>query len=892
MRAIFRRRAVEREMDEELRFHLGQQTEKYVAAGLARGEAARRARIELGGLEQAREGCRDARGTRWLENLAQDVRYALRLLRRSPAFTAVAILSLALGIGANTAIFTLLDGLVLRDLNVPHPEELVRFGAHFGEDPDVGLSLPMFDSLRRDQRVFSSVFAWWGDGVFNAEANGTMLRADIWAVTGNFHSELGATPELGRLIEPSDVNLQGEVPSQVAVLSFEFWKRNYGGARDVVGKTLRIEGLPFTIVGVTREGFTGFSAEGMAQVTVPLTAEPLILGKNDVQKHLRRPAARWLEAAGRLKPGTTLQQANAQLESIWPGIQQELEMQLQSPAELTGLRALRLKIESGGKGASFLRGRFGHPLLVLLAVSGLVALVACVNLASLLLARAASRNHELSVRVALGARRARLARQMLTESVTLSAAGTLAGFALAQWASRALASLIIGEIYIVPAALNLSPDLRVLGFTTAAAVLTGVIFGLVPAWRASRADPITALQHNVQRLGSGTGRLGKGLIVAQVALSVMLLAGAGLFLRSLHKLRDVDPGYRTGGLLVAHLFPVPGGYKDFNWAEHFRQVTERVSALPGIAAAGLIHMEPGSVARWTEQIRPTGATQAGVESDFEMVMPGAVRALGIPIVRGREFTWQDDPDKPHVAVVSQSFATKFFPGEDALGKQLEIISEPKWQAVEIVGILGDASLYDIRQTSPPTVYVPAMQYGDWMVWSELLVRSQGSPAAVGTAVRKEVESFGRESVMSVRPVSEEISRSILKERITAILSAFFGGLALLLAAIGLYGLMAYSVTHRTREIGIRLALGAQRSAVCGMVLGETFALAALGLAIGVPCAVGASQLIAGMLYGVAGHDVPTLAGVCLVLAAAAGLAGYLPARRAMRLDPMTSLRQE
>jgi len=893
VRSLFRRRAVEVELNDELRFHLERQTGKYVALGMPRDEAARRARIELGGLEQMREECRHARGVRLAESLWQDAGYGLRLLRRSPVFTAVAILTLALGIGANTAIFTLLDALVLRNLPVPQPEQLVRFGAQLGDDSSAGLSLPMFEGIGRDQKVFSSMFAWSGDGVVNVETAGRLVRADLWCVSGNYQSELGATPELGRLIGPSDVNLEAAAPAQVAVLSFGFWQRHYGGAGDVIGRTMRIEGYPFTIIGVTRRGFRGISADDITEVTVPLTAEPLIYhGPADIQKQLRRPDARWLEAAGRLMSGMRLEQARAQLDSLWPAILQSLLPELHTAAERDRLLAFHLKIESGAKGASYLRGKFAQPLVVLLAISGLVALVACVNLASLMLSRAASRSHELGVRVALGAGRARLAQQMLTESLALSVAGTLAGFALAQWGSRALANFIVGETYIVPAALNLSPDLRVLGFTAAAAILAGVLFGTAPAWRASREDPLTSLQLSARTVGSRTGLLGRSLIVTQVALSVILLAGAGLFLRSLNKLQGLDPGFRTRGMLVVHLFPVPGGYKDLNWADYYRQLTERISGLPGVVSAGISHMTPGVGGPWTQQFRVSGSGGVGVASTFAMVMPGAFRAMGVPLVRGREFSWADNESAPHVAVVSRSFAAKFFPGADPIGRRLEITTQPKWKEVEIVGVVGDASMYEIRDVRPPTVYVSPIQYGDYSGWPEVLVQTENSPAAMAPTIRQVVESFGRESVFSVKTVQEGIGRSLLRERVTAMLSAYFGGLALLLAAIGLYGLMAYSVTKRTREIGIRMALGASPKSVRTMVLRETFVLAALGLAIGLPCAIAASRMIARMLYGVAGHDGPTLLGVCVVLAAAAGLAGFLPARRATRLDPMVALRQE
>ena len=893
LRALFRGPTVEREMNDELRFHLERQTEKYMAAGMMREEAARRARIELGGLEQTREVCREARGTRLLESLAQDVRYAVRQLRRSPAFTAVAILSLALGIGANTAIFSLLYGLAIRDLPVPHPEQLVRVAAQSEDDPQSGLSLPMYQEIARQQSVFSTMFAWWGDAVLSVEVNGALSRADVWAVSGNYLSELGAVPELGRLIGPEDVDLKAAAPEQVAVLSHRFWQRQFAGARDVVGQTVRIEGLPFTVIGVTREDFRGFEAEDITDVTVPLTAEPLVNGHSDVQRFLARRDALWLEAAGRRKPGVQLSQARAQINAFWPGIRLEMIAPEMTEAQRTYLLGLHMKIESGSRGGSILRGRFTTPLQILLAISGLVVLVACANLASLMLARAAARSHELGVRIALGAGRARIFGQMMTESITISACGTLAGFAFAYWGSRALAAFIIGQIYIVPAELNLSPDLRILGFAAASAILTGALFGLAPAWRAWHEDPVATLQHNVRSIASGTRRMGKILIVTQVALSVVLLAGAGLFMRSLAKLHAVEPGFRTRGVLVVNLFPLPGGYKNLHWVDYSKQITDRVRSLPGVVSAGMIHMQPASMFRWREQTRESGTQAPAVAADFNMVMPGALETLGIQVLRGRGFNWQDDEHAPHVALVSRSFAEKFFPGSDPIGKRLDITSEPKWRSVEIVGIVSDASLYDIRDSRPPALYAAKLQYADeYSGWSEMLVQTERSAAELQDGLKKAFESFGHEYILSVRPVGEHIDQFLLRERVIAVLAAFFGGLALLLAAIGLYGLMAYSVTQRAREIGIRMALGATRGVVRAMVLRETLALAGVGLAAGIPAAIVASNLIAGLLYGVSGRDEVTLAGVSLVLATVAGIAGLLPARRAMRLDPMTALRRE
>ena len=824
-------------------------------------------------------------------DIPTDIRYGLRALRQNPGFTAVAITSLALAIGANTAIFSLLNSLALRSLPVPKPEQLVRFGAQSGDEPFTALSLPLFEQITAGQKVFSSTFAWSGDMLFTVEIDGALSRSNIWAVTGNFYSQLGASPELGRLIGPEDSDLRAASPTPIAVLAFDFWQRHYGGDPNVIGRVLRIEGAAFTILGVTRQGFLGVSADRLPEVTIPLNAEPLLAGDSDVQKHLRRAVFFMLEAAGRLKPKVRLEEARAQLDSIWPAIRGSLIPTTSSPAERSRFAALHLKVEPGEKGSSALRSQFTKPLYVLLVISGLVLLVACVNLATLMLSRGAARSHEIAVRIALGASRSRLVRQTLTESILLSVGGAIAGLLLAGWWSRSLADFILSQFFNAPAQLNLAPDTRVLLGTSAVAITTGILFGIAPAWRATREDPNFALQKNAQKFSPSTGRLGKSLIVTQVALSLVLLAAAGLFLRSLKKLRTIQPGYQAQGVLDASLYPKPGGYKNLDWVNYYQELTARVSRLPGVESAGIGKMSLGWRA-WKENVRPAKGVNESARVDFAFVMPGFFHTVGIYPERGRIFSWRDDERAPRVAVVSQSLARKLFAGRDPIGERLEITTEPTWQKVEIVGIVSDASLYDIREHAAPTLYMPTTQYGEMMGWSQLMLRTKTAPGALANAVRQTVESLGHEYVPKTHMMVETVDRSLLRERMFAILSAFFGGLAVLLAAIGLYGLMAYNVSRRTQEIGVRLALGAGRQNVLSMILRETLALTGLGLGLGLVITLGASQLIATMLYGVTAHDPVTLAAVSAVLVAVAALAGSIPAHRATRVDPMVALRYE
>jgi predicted permease len=432
--------------------------------------------------------------------------------------------------------------------------------------------------------------------------------------------------------------------------------------------------------------------------------------------------------------------------------------------------------------------------------------------------------------------------------------------------------------------------MRVLLSTATVAVLTGVLFGLAPAWRAAREDPNFALQSNAQKFSRSTGRLGKSLIVTQVALSLVLLAAAGLFLRTLKKLRTIEPGYQASGVLDASLYPKPGGYKNLDWLNYYQELTVRVSRIPGVESAGIVKMSLGWRA-WKEDVRANDASDA-VKTNFAFVMPGFFPTVGIYPRAGRIFTWRDDNRAPRVAVVSESFARRLFAGREAVGQRLEITTEPTWQKVEIVGIVSDASLYDIREHAPLTIYLPTTQYGEYMGWSQMMLRTKVAPAVMANAVRQTVDSMGHEYVAKTHMVVETIDRSILRERVFAILSAFFGVLALLLAGIGLYGLMAYNVTRRTQEIGVRIALGAARKNVLSMILRETLGLTGIGIVLGIAFALAAAQLVAGMLYGVSAQDPVTLAGVSVVLGGVAAIAGWIPARRAMRVDPMVALRYE
>ena len=828
-------------------------------------------------------------GTFW-----RSLRYTLRVLGRNPGFTAVAILSLALGIGANTAIFTLINALLLRDLPVRQPERLVRLSP-IRQGDQITFSYPMFREVERGQRVFSRLMAWSTNALYNVEVNGMLAQDRVLAVSGNAYSVLGTTPLLGRLLTPDDANLGTGANSQVAVIGYEFWQRQFGAAPDVVGKQIRIEGRPFTIVGVTRKWFTGLSTGEPPEITVPLSAMSLITsGGFDVESR----SILWLYPIGRLKDGVTIEQARAQLQSFWPDL-----LLATASTQSPGLRrqtflSMGLDVSPVAKGIiGGLNSQFERPLYILATIVGLILLVACVNLANLMLARAAPRAHEMSVRAAIGASHGMLLRQVLAESLALSLAGALLGLVFAYWGSHALV-LLLSEGSMVPVSLDLRPDLRVLALTLSVAVLTGILFGLAPAWRSSRQDPAFALQQNARSLGGGSGKLGKSLIVAQVALSLVLLLGAGLFVRSFQRLRSVNFGFEESRLLEVTLNPRPGGYDNVDMRSYHKQLLQRIAAIPGVTSVSYADISIPSPQLWHEMVSMSSSdpiTGFHFPADGIMVSSDFFKTLGIPLLGGREFDDTADQNHPRVVILSRSLADRLFPNGEAIGKTIRFGFLPDFQSIQIVGIAANARVSNLRDAAPSVVYFSYLQ--GVLQWGEaqrgdLFVRTSRPPEALAKSVSHEIESLGHEYALETKTIQQTTRQVLTEERVTAMLSGFFAALALLLASIGLYGLMSYTVTRRTREIGIRVAVGAQRENILWLVLRETLALALLGIVLGIPSALAATRLIAKMLFGLSPSDLPTIAGVSLLLLLVALFAGYLPARRASAIDPIVALRTE
>jgi predicted permease len=892
LKALVRRRQLDRDLEDELQFHLAMREEKDRTAGLAARDARDSAYRQFGNAASLKARCREMWTFVSLETLWQDVRHALRILRGNLAFTAVAILSLALGIGANTAIFSLIDAILLRDLPVRNPSQLVEVMPANANGDNAGVSLPMLEAFESRQRVFSSMFAWSGGGAVNVETQGGPIRIDVSTVDGEFYSELGVSPLLGRFITPADVNLHNGAPAQVAVLGYDFWRRQFRGDPSIIGRTIRIERVPFDIIGVSQESFSGMRADVRPAITIPLTAEPLIFAQSLEHVYDRKWLA--LDMTARLKDGVTFQQANAQLQALWPAIQAETVPAEYSPRQRQEFLSSRLVVKSAARGFTPLHKRFVEPLYILMGIAGLVLLIACVNLASLLVSQAAARGHEISVRAALGASRWRLMRQLLTESMILSASGAAAGFALAYWGSRTLADFILSQIYIYQARLNLELDWRILGFTAAAAVFTGILFGLAPALNITRRGTSPPLHESPRIVVSGSRPAGI-LVCTQIALSLVLLMSAALFVRNLTRIRAKSPGFRTADVVLVDLLPRPGGYQGLNNAAYYRELTQRITSLPGVVSAGITENVPASDFESKVPVAPEPVLpgQTAFDVDLQMLSPGVLQALGIRLEQGRDFAWSDDERAPRVAIVSENVATHLFPAGDAVGRRVTVgpsgfPSEPA--SFLIIGVVRDASFWNVRQLYSPELYVPALQ--SYIQYGELLVRTNIDPRALEPRVRQIIDSMGHEYIVVARPLAEQIDRSLLDERVTAMFSAFFGGLALLLASIGLYGLVSYTVTRRTREIGIRMALGAQRQGVLWMVLRETLRVLLAGVAVGIPCTLAATRLIANQLFGLSPRDPLTLAIVASALFAVGTLAGYLPARRATKVDPILALRHE
>jgi len=792
-----------------------------------------------------------------LRGIGSDLRQAIRVLRKNPGFSLTALVTLALAIGANSAIFSLANALIFASMPVAHPDRLVQISTLDPKGGKRGLSIPAFHAI--DQTgVFDGTLAWLGGGVENLEMNGALFAGAVDNVAGDYYATLGVRPALGRLITHTDTG-------QVAVIGYRDWQEHYHGDPAALGKTLLLNGKPFTIIGVQPKSFPGLIREVAADATIPVNVED--------RTH------DYYTVIGRLRDGVSEVQARARLAALWPAIR--LAVAPEAAPGHDAFLARRIEIEPAAHGISYLRERFTKPLYVLFGTVGLLLLLACVNLASMALARSHARAAELSIRAALGATRWRLLRAALAESLVLAAGGAIAGLAFAYWSAGHVANFM-WQGY-VPLVLSTAPDLRVVLFTTVTAAGAGILFGILPAWRAGNQNPGAVMARASTRIAGGMGFSGRALVAVQIALSFAILSGALLFTRSLANVLVRDPGFSADRLLVAQLFP-RSTYKGFDNPAYFRQLLERLRATPGVTAATLAHDRPVGFP-WKQKILP-----AGISATYHLVAPGFFDTLGMHILRGRDFDLHDDESRPLVAIVSASLARRLTASGDAIGQRLKI-GEIK-REFEIIGIASDATLDDPRAPDAPAIYGASFQRPDYLGWSDAIVRVHGDPAQLAGALRQQIESLGREYPLRIETVGEELDRAMLPERVLVLLTGFFGALALLLAAIGIYGLLSYTVAGRTGEIGIRVALGASRQAIAGLVLRDVAILLAAGLAAGTAIAFAAARAISALLYGLSSHDPVMLSAAAGVLILAAVAASLLPSVRAMRIDPAAALRHE
>jgi predicted permease len=875
-------------LDDEIEIHLQMATDENIARGMPPDEARYAALRSFGGIVRTREAYRETAGWPGLDALWQDVRYAVRAYRRTPGFAFVVVVTLALAIGANTAIFSLLNALVLRDLPVRDPGTLVQVSTVTPMQGESSLTFSMFRELSARQQVFASVIGAWGNSHLTVNDGGAVTKGLVWGATGNLYEELGVRPAAGRLLVPGDMTVDPPAAQPVAVLGYGFWHRQYGGDVSVVGRTLLVEGAPFTVVGVAPAGFTGFALVTEPDITIPLAATPLLSGR--VASTLATSASRSVRVIGRLKTGTTIEEARAQLAVVWPAVREAA-----LPPDYTGPRrddflSIGLNVTSASKGDErSLRSRYVQPLVILFGIAGLVLLIACTNVASLLLSRASVRRHEIGVRLALGASRWRVGRQLVTEGVLLSLAGAFVGVMLSFWACREITTIVFEE-YLVPVVFDGRPDLTVIAVTTAIAVAAGILSSALPAWRGTRGTATEALQ-TAGRSFSVSGRAGRLLVGVQLALSLVLLTTAGLLVRSLSELRAVKTGIeRSDDVFVAYPEAVrPGVYDRLDNDAYYPQVLARIEAIPGVRRASVSLNKPGTGGGLLEVVRLVDTQEGeGPAAIRSPVSPGFFAAIGIPVVKGRDFEWRDNSRGGGVTILSQSLARRLFGNAEPIGQRVRVGLDPSRGALEVIGVVADARLYDLKSPEVFAAYIPALQDRNASFKCFVIRGDRVSHASVKEAV----ERLGLERVGNMVTLHYITDRSLLLERLTALMSSFFGFLVLLLAGVGLFGLMSYAVVQRRREIGIRMALGADRGRVVRDVVHDGLAVTLAGLAVGAVAALATVRVVRTLLFGVTPQDPLTLAVAATSLVVIAVLACSVPASRAARVDPMIALRGE
>jgi predicted permease len=897
-RRFWQRRRRDEDLARELESYLAHEADLLASRGLPADEVQWAAQRKLGNRTVVREKVWEMNTLQLLESIWQDFRYAARLLRMNPGFFAVATVSLALGIGANTAIFQLLDAVRLRMLPVANPGQLAELqiakndhccNGNFS-DRRANFTFAQWEQIRSRQQAFSSIFAW-GDQQFNMTRSGPARFAEGLWVTGDYFKTLGVKPLLGRLIESGDDS--PGCGSAGAVISYSFWEREFAGDAGVLGRTVLLNGHVYNVIGVTPANFFGVEVGRSFDVVLPVCAEPLMAGKDESRALYRHNW--WLAIIGRLKPGWTLSRAIAQLQAISPGVFENTVPEVYRPDVAKYYTKYQLTALPAGSGVSSLRQDYEDPLWLLLGIAGLVLLIACANLANLTLARASVREREMAVRLAIGAGRTRLIRQLLSESLLLTFFGAVVGIFLANVICLYMVRFLTTERN--PIFLALTPDWRLLGFTAGVAILTCILFGLTPAIRATRTAPAGAMKTAGRGLTADRERFGlrRGLVVVQVAMSLVLLAGALLFVRSLRNLLTLDSGIQQSGLLIMGVDLSDLHYSPERRATVYRDLLENVRASPGVELATTTTIVPISGSGWNEMVEIPGVhNKDHMVPWFNRVSAGYFRTLGTPILAGRDFDQHDTVSSPEVAMVTQEFSHKFLNGANPIGRQIRLLvgpGEPEHQ-YQIVGLVKNSKYQSLREDFQPLVYLAESQAKEPNSRLNILVRSRVAAGALTTALSQAAAKTDPGLSIAFQAFKTQVQDSLLRDRLMATLSAFFGFLAATLATVGLYGVISYMVARRRGEIGIRMALGATRGVVMRLILKEAVVLLIAGLVVGTALAVLASKAAETLLFGLRPTDPSTMASAVILLALVAIFASFVPAHRAARTEPMAALREE
>lgn len=911
IRSLFTRDQVESSIDAELRSHIELRAEDLQHTGLPPAEALRTARIEFGSAERHKADIRSSLGMRLFDELRADLHYATRMLRRSPGFTAVAVASLALGIGANTIIFTLAKGVLLDSLTVPNAGQLRLLGITIGrhrpmrniwgdfhrtEDGQhsstTSFSYPVYELLRQQNRrqpILEDLFAFkdLGNGqrlTSSVDGHADIVTAQL--VSGNFYQQIGVKPVIGRSIQQSDDAIPGT--GAVAIISDGLWGRMFGHSPSVIGKVVRFNLIPVTIIGVNPPGFTGAASVQISpDVFLPLSMQPTLIPSRPGSL-LQDKNTWWIQIMGRHRPGISDDTARAAL-SVWLEEDIRATLSIKKDTEMP-----RFVLESGRKGLARANRNFAKPIYVLSALAAFVLLLACANLANLLLARSSTRQREMSVRLALGASRSRVLRQVLTESLLLSSIGGIAGLVLGYLGRNIIPHLLSSAWEPTP--LNTHFDLRIFAFAAAISVLTGILFGVAPAWQATRTDVNSALKGSASSATRRRkGLAGKSIVIFQIALSMLLVVGAVLFTRTLMNLGTADLGFDPHNLLLFSIQAPPARYPAPQDIALQRRIEDRLAQIPGVASVTATQAPLLANIMSDTSIQPIGQPDLrdnANDSDVNDVGQTFFQTYRIPILYGRSFASTDTSTSPLVAIINQANARKFFPGIDPIGKTFRADVDGNKAIYQIIGVSADAKYDQLRDNPPPTFYTLYRQSKEAQFMT-FVVKTQLPATVILPALHNAVQSIDKDlPLRDIRTQTEQIEATISQERLFATLTSAFGILALILACIGIYGIMAYNVARRTSEIGVRMALGARSKQVLLMVLRESFWLAIIGVAAGLIAALTLTRFVRTMLYGLQPTDPATLIAATVILLAVAIASAYGPARRASRIDPMEALRHE